>query len=68
MVKAPLRPFEAVEQAVDLVDLFHQVGVQARAHVESDRTWVVAGEEVLHEEDYPGAIRVLTIVLESRRV
>jgi len=67
-MKAPLRSDNSLEQAVDLVDLFHHIGISAYARVEPDRVWVAVGDVIFNEEDLPGAIRALATILENRRV
>jgi hypothetical protein len=67
-MKAPLRSDNSLEQAVDLVDLFHYIGIPAYARVEPDRVWVAVGDVIFNEEDLPGAIRALATILENQRV
>jgi hypothetical protein len=67
-MKVPLRSDNSLEQAVDLVDLFHCIGIPAYARVEPDRVWVAVGDVIFNEEDLPGAIRALATILENQRV
>jgi len=67
-MKPLLRSDNSLEQAVDLVDLFRQIGIPAYARVEPDRVWVAVGDVIFNEEDLPGAIRALATILENRPI